>query len=243
MKLRSGRTYAPKKYIGRKRRVPATRRGPSVSSQNRGSDKMVTMQNTFQNPVPDTIKATLRYFENNLTIDPTVGGLAANYVFSANGLYDPNITGVGHQPLSFDQYMAMYDHFTVIGSKITVFARNGDESYGQMVGVRYSDSATVESDPRTLIENGRCVYRLMDEGDESDACSVSMGLNIGKVLGRKSVLDEDDLRGGAGGNPAEQAYWHVFAFPDSAVDSGAIRFSVQIDYIAVFSEPKLLALS
>lgn len=232
--------YRRRTYGGKKRKTP---RVSSVSKQNQGSNKMVTMQNVFKNPVPTKLKVQLRYFENSLTIDPTAGGLAAEYVFSANGMFDPNITGVGHQPLSFDQYMAMYDHYTVIASKITVFARNGDESYGQMVGVRYSDSQTLESDPRVIIENGRCVYRLMDEGDESDACSVSMGLNIGKVLGRKNVLDEDDLRGSSGGNPAEQAYWHVFGFPDSNVDSGAIRFSVQIDYIAVFTEPKLLALS
>ena len=201
------------------------------------------MQNTFKNPVPTSLKVQLRYFETGLTIDPIAGGLADEYVFSANGLYDPNISGVGHQPLSFDQYMAMYDHYSVIASKITVFARNGDDTQPQVVGVRYSDKATEESDPRLIIENGRCVYRLMDEGNESDAVSFSMGLNIGKVLGRKNVLDEDDLRGDNASNPTEQAYYHVFGFPDTAVDSGSIRITVQIDYVAIFTEPKLLALS
>lgn len=232
--------YRRRTYGGKKRRLP---RQEGISKQNKGSDRMVTMENIIKNPVPTKLKVQLRYFENNLTIDPTAGGLADEYVFSANGLYDPNITGVGHQPLGFDQYMAMYDHYTVIASKITIFARNGDASYGQMVGVRYNDSATEESDSRVIIENGRCVYRLMDESAEGDACSVSMGLNIGKVLGRKNVLDEDDLRGSSGANPTEQAYWHIFAFPDSAVDSASIRLSVQIDYVAIFTEPKLLALS
>ena len=33
---------------------------------------------------------------------------------------DPNHTGVGHQPLYFDQLMTIYNHYIVIGAKITV---------------------------------------------------------------------------------------------------------------------------
>ena len=40
--------------------------------------------------------------------------------FVANGAFDPNLTGVGHQPRGFDQFMAGYETFTVTGSKISV---------------------------------------------------------------------------------------------------------------------------
>lgn len=67
--------------------------------------------------MPRKIGAILVYNER-VTFDNT-GGSNGQYQFSANGLYDPNITGTGHQPLYFDQFMAIYDHYTVLGSKCT----------------------------------------------------------------------------------------------------------------------------
>lgn len=40
--------------------------------------------------------------------------------FRANGMYDPEISVGGRQPRGFDQAMALYGTFTVLGSKISV---------------------------------------------------------------------------------------------------------------------------
>lgn len=216
----------------------------TVNQLNRGSNSLITMQNTSLNPFPPSIKVNLRYFDLGFDLNPGVAGVQDEYVFSANGLYDPDISGTGHQPLGFDQWMSMYDHYTVVGSRITVFGRNNEASYSQFLGVRYSDTASVSTDQVRTIENGRCVYRLLGAAnDHNDTGSVSMGMNIGKMLGRPQPLNEDSLRGSISGNPAEQAYWHIFAFPDSAADTSSVRVSVQIEYVAVFTEPKLLATS
>ena len=50
---------------------------------------------------PDTLQTTLRYQET-LSLSSTSGSLFG-YIYNLNGLYDPNHTGVGHQPLYFDQ--------------------------------------------------------------------------------------------------------------------------------------------
>jgi len=42
----------------------------------------------------------------------------ANYEFCANGVYDPNVTSTGHQPLYFDQYIALYERYMVKSSRI-----------------------------------------------------------------------------------------------------------------------------
>lgn len=205
---------------------------------------VLTKFNRYNNPVPKTWKFNLRYFENHLSINPGVGGTSDEYVFSANGLYDPNISGTGHQPLGFDQLMAMYDHYTVIASSITVFARNADATYGQFMGVRASDNATESVDPEEIVENGRCAYRPLNQGGQAnDQCTVNYGLNVSKFMGRPNIMSEDELRGSISANPADQCYFKVFGFPDQAVDSGTIVFAVQIDYVAVFTEPKLLSTS
>ena len=71
---------------------------------------------SFRSPVPLKMAATLLY-SDQITLNPAAGTVS-KHVFSANGLFDPNITGVGHQPRGFDQYMALYNHYTVIGARI-----------------------------------------------------------------------------------------------------------------------------
>ncbi len=53
-------------------------------------------------------------YQTSGTLNPGVAGVAAIQVMTANGLYDPDITGVGHQPRGFDQIMALYNHYTVV---------------------------------------------------------------------------------------------------------------------------------
>jgi hypothetical protein len=40
--------------------------------------------------------------------------------FSGNGIFDPTLCGIGHQPRGFDQWAALYQRYTVIASSIKV---------------------------------------------------------------------------------------------------------------------------
>lgn len=71
---------------------------------------------------PDKLVTNLRYVDTvNLT--GAVGVVGAN-VFRMNGLFDPDYSGIGHQPYYFDQLCgaagsAPYLKYRVLGSKIT----------------------------------------------------------------------------------------------------------------------------
>jgi len=69
---------------------------------------------------PNTKTLNLRYVEN-FTLNPGVLGSSVN-VFSMNGLFDPNISGTGHQPMFFDNYMAIYGQYRVNRAYITFIA-------------------------------------------------------------------------------------------------------------------------
>lgn len=213
----------------RRRRTRRYRRKPKMS---------------VQKPLGDKFKFVTRYVENNFSVNPGLGGTGV-HVFSANGLYDPNITGIGHQPIGFDQIMPMYDHYTVIASKISVWFQNEDSSYAQTVGIAIKDSATAISDVRRYIENGNCTYKnLSAAGDASDRCTLSKKCSIARFLGRPNSLSEDDLRGTDAANPVEQVYFHVFASPIvTSADPATVRLFAQIEYVAIMTEPKTLNLS
>lgn len=67
---------------------------------------------------PATKTVALRYVEN-FTLDASASS-SDSYVFSANSIFDPNVTGAGHQPMFRDNYAALYNKYRVNYSHITV---------------------------------------------------------------------------------------------------------------------------
>uniref|UniRef100_UPI0040478526 hypothetical protein n=1 Tax=Yoonia sp. TaxID=2212373 RepID=UPI0040478526 len=67
----------------------------------------------------------LRYHET-FSLNPAIGGVPALYSFRSNGCFDPNFTGVGHQPRGYDQIMAMYSHLAVREAQIEIWFTTSD---------------------------------------------------------------------------------------------------------------------
>lgn len=195
-------------------------------------------------PMPNRFATKLRYAES-FSINPPTGGVAGTYVFVANGLYDPNVTGTGHQPRGFDQFMTMYDHYTVIGSKITAtFTSAGivGTSGPLTVGIALKDGTLTASNKNDYMEgrNVKSGVLLRAAGsDEAHKITLSKSFSTKKFLGVSHPLSSNVLRGSVSSNPIEDAYFHLFAqIMTGAVDSAPIEVQVVIDYLTVFTEPK-----
>lgn len=191
----------------------------------------------YSGPLPATLKTRLIY-EDVITINPGAGA-AGTHVFSANGVYDPDITGVGHQPRGRDEIAALYNHYTVTAAYIQVRAckHNGEELWG--VAVR--DDATGFTTINDFAEYRNSKYMI------SNTIGVRQELLSHKVvpkqfLGKKDTF-EDDISALVGANPAEQVYFHVVMGDLYGGDAAATGFEVRISYYVTFSEPKPLAQS
>lgn len=190
---------------------------------------------------PRKMAVNLPYSEINISIG-SGAGLGGGIIFSANGVFDPNITGTGHQPRGFDQYMLFYDHYVVIGSKITVdFQNNEDFPIRCGIALRDANSNTI-LDPDIL---GEYFYKrertagAVTSG-QSNTTTVTYQASPRKFLGRSKVLSDSSLKGSSAANPAEQLYYYIYCFAldgSSAISSTDVR--VKIDYATVFIEPKL----
>ena len=182
----------------------------------------------------------LPYSEGKLTMTQGASGQPTAYVFTANGLYDPNITGTGHQPMGFDQMMLFYEHYTVTKSKITVNFINVSVTDPACVGVLIAPDATIGTDANTLLENGMYVKKVLTiPAGGSSTGSITCSANISKINGKKDVKSENDFRGDITANPAEQTYFHVFSYnPFAAVQNNSVYFEVLIEYDAIFTEPR-----
>lgn len=179
----------------------------------------------------------LKYHEQ-LQMNPGVAGIPATYVFSANGLYDPNITGAGHQPRGFDQMMALYDHYTVIKSKcIVTYMKGASQTTSVVCAISLRDSVTVEASMQDYIESRNTTFgALPGAGNASKVLKKNFSTKA--FLGRPHPLSEDDLRGTVSANPVEGAFFHLAVAPTYGIDTAAVDVNVLIEYIVVLTEPQ-----
>lgn len=201
----------------------------------------------LRSPIPKSTIAKLRYAAVE---DRVFGAIIAqdDYVFCANDCFDPDYTGSGHQPRGFDQYMSMFDHFTVVGSKITVTATNTSSTVAStpiVVGLALTDNnASITTAWEDMMERSDIMTRTLahPEGSKASA-TVWNKFSAKKFFTRGDVMDDPNLKGTAGASPYERAWYHIVLATPTIVADRTVNLNVLIDYIVVFSEPKLPASS
>lgn len=179
-------------------------------------------------------------------MDPTVSTVTSHF-FSANGMYDPDITGTGHQPLFFDQYMAGYDHYTVIGSRIRVTPSN--PSTADIVPLAYGciidDNATFTyATTDAIVESNQGRYFKLAGPHNAPQTAYSKSLtrkfSAKKFFGTKALIGQEEYKGSASTNPSEEAYFGVWVGSIGNTDGGNLYLTCEIEYIAVLTEPKFV---
>jgi hypothetical protein len=189
-----------------------------------------------------TKTTTLRYMSDQISLNPGVAGVTASHVFTGNGIYDPDITGTGHQPLGFDQWIGFYNHFTVTGFTMKVYFSNNSNNVPVFGGIKVSADGGSITNGQASIEQGNCKWTVMPPNDSGVVKTVTITQDNSKYFG-KDVLKDRDFMGSSVGNPLEQLYPTIFAFPNSTTDVASVVAHVIIDYRVQFSEPKLVTQS
>jgi len=181
---------------------------------------------------PEQMTMKLKYAEN---IRHTITAGFVQYVWRANGIYDPNVTGTGHQPMYFDQMMALYNHFVVISSHIRATPFTGAVVDLMFAGY-IDDDATGTTTMTTAIEKpGSHVeagipsqYRLMP---------IDLYWKSENAFG-KDIMANSELHGTAAADPTEQSYY-IFALGDPAAGTTSnVDVAYEIWYDVVFFERK-----
>lgn len=194
---------------------------------------------------PKTSLVKLRYSEQ-VQLDVAAG--PQTYVFSANSLYDPNVSGIGHQPGCFDTWATMYNHYVVLGSKInaTFFPETQTGDFNAIVGVKMDDDSGITPvvNMTTLIEqpNNLFKWRMLRSNalETKSTVTIKNWYSPKKFFDIKDVKDNMDRIGALVTNsPSEAANYILCAgHGDDNADLPVIKVLVVIEYIVLFSEPK-----
>jgi len=176
-----------------------------------------------------------------MMLTPPSTALATTHVFIANGLYDPDITGTGIQPMGFDQMMVFYEHYTVFNARITVTFRNFSANTSPIVFLAARGDLTNIPDPVTVMETGNCIStQLMPGGVTGSLKELKLSVRVGSFLGIDDLMDSNVVRGDISSNPTEGVYFHVGCFNNETLVAGSVSCQARLEYDAVFSEARVI---
>lgn len=217
---RAKRTFKAKKYYKRKNAQLYRRRIQGIPSG-----------------MPNVRVAKLRYADTIQLV--STSGSIAYWTFRANSCHDPDYTSSGHQPMGWDIWSQLYNHYIVLGSKITVKAVEDGTSAGPSTycGIIIGDSVTVpHSSASSYLEEG---YKTRINVFQRKPLVYTQTYSAKKFFNLANIKDNISRLGATfGTNPTDDAYFHMWQQPVDSTSSNTMLYSVIIEYIVLFSEPK-----
>lgn len=164
-----------------------------------------------------------------------VAGTIESYLFRANSIFDPNFTGIGHQPIGHDQWKNFYRRYKVTDSTIVVTPLKTDDTELGIIGITQEPTAAVSVDFDSILEQKS--VRLLNMKN-CTAPNVQMSWN-------KNIMDPDIDGQSAvfGANPSSTSYFRVFLRSARANTLSTCTVLCSLTYNCELSEPEDLAQS
>lgn len=222
---------AYKRYYKKKSTMKKGKR--SFRKRNYVNKAVVAIGNGF----PKMTKMRQHYVETVVPTAATVAFLTASY--RLNSLYNPRVAGGGHQPYYFDQMMAVYDHFTVIGTKVSVCVTNTGTA-PLIFGGYINDDSTVT--PTSLVncqEAPMSQWALIPPGNEK-CITLTWKWSAKKFFtkDRQGLLADINLTGTASADPGEASVLTLYYQSADLNTTTGVTFAIRMDFISIYSELK-----
>lgn len=186
-------------------------------------------------PIPDRMVTKLSYYQ---VITLTGGAGIQDQVFSLNCLYDPDISGGGHQPRGFDQWASFYARYRVVAVSARVTGNANQDStwnmpynYGLIPSV--STSRFVTSD--IPFEMPRSKYQATT--NMAAPVDIRGTYYPWQIIGvtKERYMSDDIYASLTSACPAAPVGLHVYAEPLQAT-TATVSLSVKLTYTVVFDQ-------
>lgn len=197
--------------------------------------------------VPDVAYTVLKYVDRFV---PTPA-LGANYhqVYSGTGLYDPDSTGGGHQPMGFDQWMNFYQYYRTSASKIIIRTIDNGSTPGavqheQSICPTISSSDLATADPEEVREMPYSRWKIVSTHTGRGPTVQSNYISYNKIVGRRPSGLGTNIYGSVSSNPGSQFFWHINGqVIDESSNMANVYVYVTIKYYVEFSGRKVIGQS
>lgn len=180
-------------------------------------------------------------YVSRFTVNPDVTGAITADSYRVNGMFDPTVAVGGHQPMGFDQMGVFYNKFTVVGCKITcTFSSTASGNTGDSyVVMQLSSNSAVTADFDDCVEQPHTRYGYLTTNAGTGSKRMTMKWSRKKWFGKDK---DDNQEGSSSADPTDQVYVHLGAAALAfGADPATVCGVVQLDYIALWHDPKVIA--
>lgn len=185
---------------------------------------------------PDRYRCKLKYMSSHDF--STITGGTTWYQFRGNSCFDPYYTGVGSQPVGFDQLSTLYNDYRVYASSCRVeFCATATSNVPVVCLINASDSATGIASlgllAATLNPYSRHTYTGASTGNRA-VVALKNYMTTKRIFGEKNAQDED-YKAVVTANPTNSWFWNIGTASSDGATSAALIGVVYITYYVEFS--------
>lgn len=196
---------------------------------------------------PSAVRLVLEYGFAT-TISVAVGSLGLN-VFTGNGLFDPDVTGVGGQPLGFDQWSTLFQRYRVLASSIDVAFNTPDATTNdaQVIKAVVVPSALATTFATYVAASSQpyAVEREMNGVIPTPTSRLKSMMETSVIMGstKQGIMADDTLQASTGANPANLWYWHCYVTTIDTAANASVNVTGVVRYLVDFFDRNLLTMS
>lgn len=225
----------PRSYSVRRAGPKYTVRRTAVSNSISRAARSVRSLNPFPR-----IKFVKHRYVDTITLPAATGaGLGRAYHFRANSTYDPDYTGLGHQPLFRDEMYNMYLEYGVMYSLFKVTHNQTETNQINSRLICTKDPSLDLSNPTTFLEQyGGRIPMIHAQRNLPFVQKIWFSYPRFRKTSRKALMSDDTFRTSAGSNPTEGIYFSIYQAPvDPSVTLAALKVQVEVVYYTYWFNP------
>lgn len=212
------------------RQVPKTLQVPRNSKGNRYWPRLGS------SPVPMYKTARLCYTSDPITLSTTTGGVVGiTHAFGLNCCYDPDITGVGHQPMGYDQWAAFYRVYKVhrVDVKIRPMYFSTDRMFiAAQVTSSQDATALAGATYSACNERANVATKIMETNGMDDDCIIYGSFTISEIEGQH--INNDNYGSVVSGNPGNIPKLTLGVGQIDNSDTGSLKVVVELVFHTSF---------
>lgn len=219
------------------------KKGLKAKPQNRRKGvrrSYATVVNRGLSPIPQRYITKMKYCDN-LTMPTALAGLNA-YRFNLNSIFDPNRTGIGHQPYGHDTLQTMYNRYRVISCSYTISAIASNFSLN--VAALPANEEVTPTAMYEVKESPRAKWVTQNPGGTLKVLKGNVYLP--SLVGRTKAqyMADDRYQAIYGASPNELAILNIFtqSLNDGTTDT-VPAISVTLEYVVESFDVKQLGVS
>lgn len=183
---------------------------------------------------PDRYRCYLKYAEVGVNFAGSATPAAQVY---RSSLFDPNLTGVGHQPQYFDQLALVYGRYCVLGMRATVEVTNNSSTV-PVVGVVSFADLDISAQSVESLQEWKYTKKFIvgSSSGISTKTIVTPFVESAKIQGQPSVETDSNMYASVLTTPTDPWYIIIKFAADDLVSVMNCYCSITIEFDCIFKE-------